>query len=116
MDVKKILKKKSLTATDKDAILVEAEFLGLDAEINSGCNDCYRDLLIQIGVKQNENQIATGHEVVVDEKDILQNWKLKDGVDIYFGISRVRVNAETINSKIADKLFKAWGEKYFDKI
>ena len=118
MDVKKLLTKKSLSASDKEVILKEAEFLGLDTNINHGCSDCYRDLLVQIGVKQNENSVdeIQQPEPETEEPNILQNWKLKDGVDIRFGISKTRINAETITPKIAEKLFKAWGEKYFEKI
>lgn len=118
MDVKKLLTKKSLSASDKEVILKEAEFLGLDTNINHGCSDCYRDLLVQIGVKQNENSAETiePEQSDIETIDFLQNWKLKDGVDIRFGISKTRINAETITPKIAEKLFNAWGEKYFEKI
>lgn len=118
MDVKKLLTKKSLSASDKEVILKEAEFLGIDTNINHGCSDCYRDLLVQIGVKQNENSAGTiePEQSAIETTDFLQNWKLKDGVDIRFGISKTRINAETITPELAEKLFKAWGEKYFEKI
>lgn len=118
MDVKKLLTKKTLSASDKEAILKEAEFLGLDANINSGCSDCYRDLLVQIGVKQNENSVdeLEQPEPAPEETNILQNWKLKVGVDLLFGISKTRINSETITPELAEKLFKGWGEKYFEKI
>ena len=54
MNVKQLLNKKYLSTADKDSIIAEAELLGLDTNINHGCSDCYRDLLVQIGVKQNE--------------------------------------------------------------
>ena len=118
MDVKKLLTKKSLSASDKETILKEAEFFGIDTNINHGCSDCYRDLLVQIGVKQNENSVNEIQKPnqVSDETNILQNWKLKDGVDIRFGISKTRINAETITPELATKLFNAWGENYFEKI
>ena len=118
MDVKKLLTKKSLSASDKETILKEAEFFGIDTNINHGCSDCYRDLLVQIGVKQNENSVdeIQQPEPETEEPNILQNWKLKDGVDIRFGISKTRINSETITPELAEKLFNAWGEKYFEKI
>ena len=116
MDVKKLLNKKSLSQSDKESIIAEAELLGLDTNINHGCSDCYRDLLVQIGVKQNENSVDEVQQPAPEETNILQNWKLKDGVDILFGISKTRINAETITPSLAAKLFNAWGERYFEKI
>ena len=116
MNVKQLLNKKSLSTADKDSIIAEAELLGLDTNINHGCSDCYRDLLVQIGVKQNENSVDEVQQPAPEETNILQNWKLKDGVDILFGISKTRINAETITPLLATKLFNAWGERYFEKI
>ena len=118
MNVKQLLNKKSLSTADKESIIAEAELLGLDTNINHGCSDCYRDLLVQIGVKQNENSDneVQQPEPAPEETNILQNWKLKDGVDIRFGISKTRINAETITPSLAAKLFNAWGERYFEKI
>ena len=118
MNVKQLLNKKSLSTADKESIIAEAELLGLDTNINHGCSDCYRDLLVQIGVKQNENSVdeVQQPEPAPEETNILQNWKLKDGVDILFGISKTRINAETITPSLAAKLFNAWGEIYFEKI
>ena len=116
MNVKQLLNKKSLSTADKDAIIAEAELLGLDTNINHGCSDCYRDLLVQIGVKQNENSDNEVQQHAPEETNILQNWKLKDGVDILFGISKTRINAETITPELATKLFNAWGERYFERI
>ena len=118
MNVKQLLNKKSLSQSDKESIIAEAELLGLDTNINHGCSDCYRDLLVQIGVKQNENSDneVQQPEPAPEETNILQNWKLKDGVDILFGTSKTRINAETITPELAEKLFKAWGERYFEKI
>ena len=116
MNVKQLLNKKSLSTADKDAIIAEAERLGLDTKINHGCSDCYRDLLVQIGVKQNENSDVEVQQPSPEETNILQNWKLKDGVDIRFGISKTRINSETITPLLATKLFNAWGERYFERI
>ena len=116
MNVKQLLNKKSLSTADKESIIAEAELLGLDTNINHGCSDCYRDLLVQIGVKQNENSDVEVQQPSPEETNILQNWKLKDGVDILFGISKTRINAETITPLLATKLFNAWGERYFEKI
>ena len=116
MNVKQLLNKKSLSTADKESIIAEAELLGLDTNINHGCSDCYRDLLVQIGVKQNENSTVEVQQHAPEETNILQNWKLKDGVDILFGISKTRINAETITPSLATKLFNAWGERYFEKI
>ena len=116
MNVKQLLNKRSLSQSDKESIIAEAELLGLDTKINHGCSDCYRDLLVQIGVKQNENSDVEVQQPSLEETNILQNWKLKDGVDIRFGISKTRINAETITPLLATKLFNAWGEKYFEKI
>ena len=116
MNVKQLLNKKSLSTADKESIIAEAELLGLDTNINNGCSDCYRDLLVQIGVKQNENSVDEVQQPSPEETNILQNWKLKDGVDILFGISKTRINAETITPSLATKLFNAWGERYFEKI
>ena len=116
MNVKQLLNKKSLSTADKDSIIAEAELLGLDTNINHGCSDCYRDLLVQIGVKQNENSVDEVQQPAPEETNILQSWKLKDGVDILFGISKTRINAETITPLLATKLFNACGERYFEKI
>ena len=116
MNVKQLLNKKSLSTADKDSIIAEAELLGLDTNINHGCSDCYRDLLVQIGVKQNENSVDEVQQPEPEETNILQSWKLKDGVDILFGISKTRINAETITPSLATKLFNALGERYFEKI
>ena len=116
MNVKQLLNKKSLSTADKDAIIAEANLLGLNTNINHGCSDCYRDLLVQIGVKQNENSAVEVQQPSPEETNILQNWKLKDGVDIRFGISKTRINAETITPLLATKLFNALGEKYFERI
>ena len=116
MNVKQLLNKKSLSQSDKESIIAEAELLGLDTNINHGCSDCYRDLLVQIGVKQNENSDNEVQQPEPEETNILQNWKLKDGVDILFGISKTRINAETITPLLATTLFNAWGERYFERI
>ena len=116
MNVKQLLNKKSLSTADKESIIAEAELLGLDTNINHGCSDCYRDLLVQIGVKQNENSDVEVQQPSPEETNILQNWKLKDGVDIRFGISKTRINAETITPLLATKLFNACGERYFERI
>lgn len=101
MNAKDLATKETLTAREKRFLRYEAERLGIPPVVHTGCNDCYRDLAIQIYAKEKAAEDA--------------RFILNDGVDIIFGRNGVRVNAMTLTDEIAERLIKAGYTKLFKK-
>lgn len=101
MNAKELANKETLTTREKRFLKYEAERLGITPVIYAGCENCYRDLAVQIYAKEKE---------VADARFILN-----DGVDIIFGRNGVRVNATTLTDEIAERLIKAGYTKLFKK-
>ena len=101
MNAKDLANKETLTTREKRFLKYEAERLGIPAVIYSGCENCYRDLAVQIYAKEKSDADA--------------RFILNDGVDIIFGRNGVRVNAATLTDEIAERLIKAGHTKLFKK-
>ena len=101
MTAKELAIKEKLTAREKRFLKYEAERLGIVAVIYTGCENCYRDLAVQIYAKQYADENA--------------RFILNDGVDIIFGRNGVRVNAATLTDEIAERLIKAGHTRLFKK-
>ena len=101
MNAKDLANKETLTTREKRFLKYEAERLGIDAVIYTGCENCYKDLAVQIYAKEKADADA--------------RFILNDGVDIIFGRNGVRVNAATLTDEIAERLIKAGYTKLFKK-
>ena len=101
MNAKDLANRETLTAREKRFLKYEAERLGIPAVIYAGCENCYKDLAVQIYAKEKAEADA--------------RFILKDGVDIIFGRNGVRVNAATLTDEIAERLIKAGHTKLFKK-
>ena len=101
MNAKELANKETLTTREKRFLKYEAERLGITPVIYAGCENCYRDLAVQIYAKEKE---------VADARFILN-----DGVDIIFGRNGVRVNATTLTDEIGEALVKAGYSHLFSK-
>ena len=101
MNAKDLANKETLTTREKRFLKYEAERLGIPAVIYSGCENCYKDLAVQIYAKEKSEADA--------------RFILNDGVDIIFGRNGVRVNAATLTDEIAIRLIKAGYTKLFKK-
>lgn len=101
MNAKELANKETLTTREKRFLKYEAERLGITPVIYAGCENCYRDLAVQIYAKEKE---------VADARFILNH-----GVDIIFGRNGVRVNAATLTDEIAERLIKAGYSHLFSK-
>lgn len=101
MTAKELAIKEKLTAREKRFLKYEAERLGIPAVIYTGCENCYRDLAVQIYAKEKAEEDA--------------RFILNDGVDIIFGRNGVRVNAATLTDEIAERLIKAGHTRLFKK-
>lgn len=85
----------ALTDEQKADIRTEAARRGL--HINTRCNSCYRDVLVQIVVQErNEAQLER------ERKASKGQWMLREGLDVYFG--GVRVNSDTLTDALAERL------------
>ena len=101
MNAKDLANKETLTTREKRFLKYEAERLGIPAVIYTGCENCYKDLAVQIYAKEKAEADA--------------RFILNDGVDIIFGRNGVRVNAATLTDEIAIRLIKAGYTKLFKK-
>ena len=101
MNAKELANKETLTTREKRFLKYEAERLGITPVIYAGCENCYRDLAVQIYAKEKAEADA--------------RFILNDGVDIIFGRNGVRVNATTLTDEIAERLIKAGHIKLFKK-
>ena len=101
MNAKELANKETLTTREKRFLKYEAERLGITPVIYAGCENCYRDLAVQIYAKEKADADA--------------RFILNDGVDIIFGRNGVRVNATTLTDEIAERLIKAGYTKLFKK-
>ena len=101
MNAKELANKQTLTTREKRFLKYEAERLGITPVIYSGCENCYKDLAVQIYAKEKADADA--------------RFILNDGVDIIFGRNGVRVNAATLTDEIAIRLIKAGHTKLFKK-
>ena len=101
MNAKDLANKQTLTTREKRFLKYEAERLGITPVIYAGCENCYRDLAVQIYAKEKSEADA--------------RFILNDGVDIIFGRNGVRVNAATLTDEIAIRLIKAGYTKLFKK-
>ena len=101
MNAKDLANKETLTTREKRFLKYEAERLGITPVIYAGCENCYRDLAVQIYAKEKSEADA--------------RFILNDGVDIIFGRNGVRVNAATLTDEIAIRLIKAGYTKLFKK-
>ena len=101
MNAKELANKETLTTREKRFLKYEAERLGITPVIYAGCENCYRDLAVQIYAKEKATEDA--------------RFILNDGVDIIFGRNGVRVNAATLTDEIAERLIKAGYTKLFKK-
>lgn len=101
MNAKELANKEKLTTREKRFLKYEAERLGIPAIVYTGCENCYRDLAVQIYAKEKADADA--------------RFILNDGVDIIFGRNGVRVNAATLTDEIAERLIKAGHTRLFKK-
>ena len=101
MNAKDLANKETLTTREKRFLKYEAERLGITPVIYAGCENCYKDLAVQIYAKEKAEADA--------------RFILNDGVDIIFGRNGVRVNAATLTDEIAIRLIKAGYTKLFKK-
>ena len=101
MNAKDLANKETLTTREKRFLKYEAERLGITPVIYAGCENCYKDLAVQIYAKEKADADA--------------RFILNDGVDIIFGRNGVRVNAATLTDEIAERLIKAGHTKLFKK-
>ena len=101
MNAKDLANKQTLTTREKRFLKYEAERLGIPAVIYTGCENCYKDLAVQIYAKEKAEENA--------------RFILKDGVDIIFGRNGVRVNAATLTDEVAERLIKAGHTHLFKK-
>ena len=101
MNAKDLANKETLTTREKRFLKYEAERLGITPVIYDGCENCYKDLAVQIYAKE--------------KADTNARFILNDGVDIIFGRNGVRVNAATLTDDIAERLIKAGYTKLFKK-
>ena len=101
MNAKDLANKGTLTTREKRFLKYEAERLGITPVIYAGCENCYRDLAVQIYAKEKAEADA--------------RFILNDGVDIIFGRNGVRVNAATLTDEIAIRLIKAGHTRLFKK-
>ena len=101
MNAKELANKETLTTREKRFLKYEAERLGITPVIYAGCENCYRDLAVQIYAKEKAEADA--------------RFILNEGVDIIFGRNGVRVNATTLTDEIAERLIKAGYTKLFKK-
>ena len=90
-----------MTTREKRFLKYEAERLGITPVIYAGCENCYKDLAVQIYAKEKADADA--------------RFILNDGVDIIFGRNGVRVNAATLTDEIAERLIKAGHTKLLKK-
>ena len=105
MTAKELANKETLTTREKRFLKYEAERLGIVPVIYTGCENCYRDLAVQIYAKEKADADA----------DADARFVLNDGVDIIFGRNGVRVNAATLTDDIAERLIKAGHTRLFKK-
>ena len=101
MTAKELAIKETLTTREKRFLRYEAERMGIPVVVHTGCENCYRDLAVQIYAKQYSEENA--------------RFILKDGVDIIFGRNGVRVNAATLTDEVAERLIKAGHTHLFKK-
>ena len=101
MNAKELANKETLTTREKRFLKYEAERLGITPVIYAGCENCYKDLAVQIYAKEKADADA--------------RFILNDGVDIIFGRNGVRVNAATLTDEIAIRLIKAGHTRLFKK-
>ena len=101
MNAKDLANKETLTTREKRFLKYEAERMGITPVIYAGCENCYKDLAVQIYAKEKADADA--------------RFILNDGVDIIFGRNGVRVNAATLTDEIAERLIKAGYTKLFKK-
>ena len=101
MNAKDLANKETLTTREKRFLKYEAERLGITPVIYTGCENCYKDLAVQIYAKEKATEDA--------------RFILNDGVDIIFGRNGVRVNATTLTDEIGEALVKAGYSRLFSK-
>lgn len=96
-----------LTDDDKLLLLNIAESLGLERKGKSGCKKCWHDLAMTCWEKVTEEEQD-------EQGDGCRKYKLKKGVDLWFG--SVRVNSATMTDELAERILaKGFEKKYFEK-
>lgn len=92
MELKKLYKKKSLTATEKEFLLEKARSKNIAVNVKRGCKECWSDLILQLyGLEKSE--------------------VLKPNVDVIW--RGIRINEATITEELAIEMQRVGLTKYF---
>lgn len=105
MNVKDLAAKKRFSTTEKEFLKAEAEKVGIKFEDRKNCSNCFQDLALEIYAKQNKKADTQSEAEYI----------LKQGTDIRFINTGIRVNEATFTNEIGAMLVRKGLTKYLAK-